>query len=80
MFYIDPEKNLHAYPRTFLDTNEWKAIYKIRRNIEKSIQHFKNSFYIARRKTQNKQTLHTDLLFAGIHQHQYIHSLKPLIE
>ena len=65
--------------------------YKIRVNVEKSINHFKDSFCIAGRKTQNEKTLHADLLLAGIsqlitvmvadkiHQHQYIRSLKPLI-
>lgn len=91
MFYIYPEKNLRAYPGTLRDTDEWKAIYKIRRIVEKSIQHFKNSFCIAWRKTQNEKTLHADLLLAKIaqlitvivadkiHQHPYIHSLNPLI-
>ena len=63
----------------------------IRVNVEKSINHFKDSFCIANRKTQNEKTLHADLLLAGItqlvtvlvadniHQHQYIRSLKPLI-
>lgn len=65
--------------------------YKIRVNVEKSINHFKDSFCIADRKTQNEKTLHADLLLAGItqlvtvlvadkiHQYQYIRSLKPLI-
>ena len=60
-------------------------------NVEKSINHFKDSFCVANRKTQNEKTLHADLLLAGIaqlatvivadkiHQHQYIRSLKPLI-
>ena len=64
---------------------------KIRVNVEKSINHFKDSFCVANRKTQNEKTLHADLLLAGIaqlvtvivadkiHQHQYIRSLKPLI-
>jgi len=55
------------------------------------INHFKDSFCIANRKTQNEKTLHADLLLARItqlvtvlvadkiHQHQYIRSLKPLI-
>ncbi len=54
-----------------------------------SINHFKDSFGLAGRRTQNEQTLHADLLLAGItqligvlladkiHQHQYIRSLKP---
>ena len=70
---------------------KWEYTYKIRVNVEKSINHFKDSFCIANRKTQNEKTLHADLLLAGItqlvtvlvadkiHQHQYIRSLKPLI-
>ena len=65
--------------------------YKVRGNVEKSINHFKDSFCVAGRKTQNEKTLHADLLLAGItqlitvivadklHKHQYIRSLKPLI-
>ena len=91
MFYIYPEKNLRAYPGTLLGTQEWNSTYKIRVNVEKSINHFKDSFCVAGRKTQNEKTLHADLLLAGItqlitvmvadkiHKHQYIRSLKPLI-
>lgn len=72
-------------------SREWEDTYKIRVNVEKSINHFKDSFCIANRKTQNEKTLHADLLLAGItqlvtvlvadkiHKHQYIRSLKPLI-
>ena len=91
MFYIYPEKNLRAYPGTLRGTQEWISTYKIRVNVEKSINHFKDSFCVAGRKTQNEKTLHADLLLAGIaqlitvmvadkiHKHQYIRSLKPLI-
>src|SRR5699024_2151504 len=91
MIYIYPEKNLRAYPGTIRDTEEWAATYKIRVNVEKSIHHFKDSFCLAKRRTRNEQTLHADLLLAGIaqlltviaadkiHKHQYIRSLKPLI-
>ena len=91
MFYIYPEKNLRAYPGTVRGTEEWDATYKIRVNVEKSINHFKDSFCVAGRKTRNEKTLHADLLLAGIMQlitvivadkidkHQYIRSLKPLI-
>lgn len=91
MFYIYPEKNLRAYPGTARGTEEWDSTYKIRVNVEKSINHFKDSFCVAGRKTQNEKTLHADLLLAGItqlvtvmvadkiHKHQYIRSLKPLI-
>lgn len=91
MFYIYPEKDLRAYPGTIRGTSEWEETYKIRSVVEQSINHFKESFCIAGRKTQNEKTLHADLLLAGItqlitvvladkiHKHQYIRSLKPLI-
>lgn len=91
MIYVYPEKNLRAYPGTARGTEEWDATYKIRVNVEKSINHLKDSFCIAGRKTQNEKTLHADLLLSGIaqlvsvvvadkiHKHQYIRSLKPLI-
>lgn len=91
MFYIYPEKDLRAYPGTLRGTKEWEETYKIRSVVEQSINHFKESFCIAGRKTQNEKTIHADLLLAGItqlitvviadkiHKHQYIRSLKPLI-
>jgi len=91
MIYIYPEKNLRAYPGVERGSDEWDETYKIRVNVEKSINHFKDSFCVASRKTQNEKTLHADLLLAGIaqlatvmiadkiHQHKYIRSLKPLI-
>ena len=90
MIYIYPEKNLRAYLGIERGSQEWEDTYRIRINVEKSINHFKDSFCIANRKTQN-ETLHADLLLAGItqlvtvlvadkiHQHQYIRSLKSLI-
>jgi hypothetical protein len=90
MFYIYPEKDLRAYPGVLRDSDEWSDTYKIRVIIEKSISHFKDSFCIAGRKTQNEKTTHADLLLSGItqlltvvvadkiHKHQYIRSLKPL--
>ena len=91
MIYVYPEKNLRAYPRVERGSAEWEETYKIRLNVEKSINHFKANFCVADCKTQNEKTLHADLLLAGIaqlvtvivadkiHQHQYIRSLKPLI-
>ncbi len=91
MVYIYPEKNLRAYPGTIRGTEEWDETYKIRSVVEKSINHFKDSFCLAGRRTQNEKTLHADLLLAGItqlitvvladriHKHKYIRSLKPLI-
>ena len=91
MIYIYPEQNLRAYPGTIRGTLEWDSTYKTRGNVEKSINHFKDSFCVAGRKTQNEKTLHADLLLARIaplitimvadkiHKHQYIRCLKPLI-
>ncbi len=91
MIYVYPEKNLRAYPGTSRSTEEWGNTYKIRVNVEKSINHFKDSFCVAGRKTQNEKTLHADLLLSGIaqlvtvmvadriHKHEYLRSLKPLI-
>jgi hypothetical protein len=91
MIYIYPEKDLRAYPGVLRGTPQWDETYKIRTTVERSINHFKDSFGLAGRKTQNEKTLHADLILAGItqlisvlladkiHQHQYIRSLKPLI-
>ena len=91
MIYVYPEKNLRAYPGVLRGTPDWEETYKIRTTVERSINHFKDSFGRAGRKTQNEKTLHADLILAGItqlisviladkiHQHQYIRSLKPLI-
>ena len=91
MVYVYPEKDLRAYPGTIRGTQEWENTYKIRAVVEKSINHFKDSFCLAGCRTQNERTLHADLLLSGItqlitviladkiHQHKYIRSLKPLI-
>lgn len=91
MVYLYPEKNLRAYPGTLRGTEEWDTTYKIRTAVERDINHFKDSFCLAGRRTQNKDTLHADLILSGItqlltvvladkiHHHEYIRSLKPLI-
>lgn len=91
MVYIYPEQDLRAYPGTIRGTEEWDSTYKIRTTVERSIHHFKDSFCLAGRKTQNEKTLHADLILAGItqlisvvladkiHQHKYMRSLKPLL-
>lgn len=91
MYYIYPEKYLRAYPGTTRGSEEWVTTYKIRTNVEKAINHFKDSFCVAGRRTQNEKTSQADLLLAGITQlitvivadkidkHQYIRSLKPLV-
>ena len=91
MIYLYPEKDLRAFPGAVRGTEEWDNTYKIRCAAERTINHFKDSFCIAGRRTQNEKTLHADLLLAGIAQlftvvvadkinkRQYIRSLKPLL-
>lgn len=91
MVYIYPEKGLRAYPGPLRGTAKWNVTYKIRTTVEQSINHFKASFGLAGRKTQNGKTLHADLILAGltllidviladkINQHKYLRSLKPLV-
>ena len=91
MVYIYPEKDLRAYPGTLRGTEEWDNTYKIRTAVERDINHIKENLCLAGRRTQNKKTLHADLILAGITQlvtvvladkiqhHEYIRSLKPLI-
>ena len=91
MVYLYPEKNLRLYPGTLRGTEEWDSTYKIRTSVERSINHFKDSFCLGDRKTQNAKTLHADLLLAGItqlitvvvadrlHKPQFLRSLKRLI-
>lgn len=91
MIYIYPEKDLRTYPGVLRGSKDWEDTYKIRSVVEKDINHFKGSYCLAGRKTQNEATLHADLLLSGItqlitvvladkiHKHQYIRSLKPLI-
>lgn len=91
MIYVYPEKDLRAYPGAIRGTVEWDNTYKIRVTVEKTINHFKDSFCLANRRTYNEATLHADLLLSGItqlltvvladkiHQHKFIRSLKPLI-
>mgnify|MGYP000804912162 FL=1 len=43
------EKNLRAYPGVERGSTEWEETYKIRVNVEKSINHFKDSFCVANR-------------------------------
>ena len=91
MVYIYPEKNLRAYPGTIRGTEEWDNTYKIRTVVERQINHIKENFCLAGRRTQNEKTLQADLILAGITQlitvvladkikhHEYIRSIKPLI-
>lgn len=68
MVYVYPEKDLRTYPGVLRGTEEWDKTYKIRTTVERSINHFKSSFILAGRKTQNELTTHSDLLLSGITQ------------
>lgn len=91
MIYVYPEKDLRTCPGVIRGTDDWNRNYKDRCAVERTIQHFKDSFGVAGRKTQNEKTLHADLLLSGItqlisvlladkiHKHEYIRSIKKLI-
>ena len=91
MVYVYPERNLRLYPGVIRGTDDWDITYKVRTSVERSINHFKDSFCISDRKTQNAKTLHADLLLSGItqlltvllanriHKPEYFRSIKPLI-
>ena len=91
MVYLYPEKDLRLCPGAVRGTEDWDKTYKIRSTVERSINHFKDSFCLGNRRTQNAQTLHADLLLAGItqlttvlvadriHKRQFFRSLKPLV-
>lgn len=64
IIYFYPENNLRAYPSADRRTKEYDKTYKIRVNIEKSINYFKDRFCVANRKTTNEKPLHADLLLA----------------
>ena len=46
---------IEAYPGVERGSQEWDDTYKIRVNVEKSINHFKDSFCVANRKTTNEK-------------------------
>lgn len=85
----DPKSEMKSEGKTMTKSGIIK--YKTRTSVERSINHFKDSFCLSGRKIQNEETLHADLILAGItqlitvvladaiHQHQFIRSLKPLI-
>ena len=59
-------KDLRTYPGAIRGTEEWNTTYKIRTVVEREINHIKDTFCLASRKTQNEKTLHADLILAGI--------------
>ena len=91
LIFAYPEIDLRSYPGTIRVTEEWDTTYNIRTAVERDINHIKENLCLAGRRTQNKKTLHADLILAGIPQlvtviladkiqhHEYIRSLKPLI-
>ncbi len=89
--YTTPSKNLRLYPGTIRGTEEWDKIYKIRCNVEQTINHIKCNMGIAGRKTRDAKTTKADVFLAGIAQlftvivadamskPQYIRSIKSLV-
>ncbi len=88
--YTTPSKNLRLYPGTIRATEEWNKIYKIRCNVEQTINHIKTNMGIAGRKTRDSKTTKADVFLAGIAQlftvivadaiskPQFIRSIKKL--
>lgn len=66
MVYVYPEKDIRAYPGDIRGTNDWIETYKTRAVVEQTINHFKDSFSVVGRRTQNAKALHADLLLSGI--------------
>lgn len=91
MIYIQQDNNYCTYPGTIRGTKDWDNIYKTRTEVEKQINHIKETLCLASRHTQNEKILHADLILAGITQlitvvladkikhREYLRSLKPLI-
>ena len=91
MTYVYPEQNLRAYPGILRGSKEWEDTYKIRTEVERSIEYFKTNLCVADRRTQNEKTLHADLLLAGIcqllsvvvahkiHRPEHLKSIKKFI-
>lgn len=82
----DDGKDLCVFPGAVRGTTDGDNIYKIRTAVERSISHFKDSFSIADRKTQNPNNLLAGiaLLFSVIladklHQRLLFRSVKYLI-
>lgn len=85
-----PNKNFRLYPGTIRGTEEWNKIYKIRCNVEQTINHIKCNMGIAGRKTRDRKTTKADVFLACIAQlltvivadamskPQYIRSIKKL--
>ena len=55
MVYIYPEQDLRTHPGTIRGTEEWQETYKIRTNVERTINHFKDSFGLAGKKTRTEK-------------------------
>lgn len=55
MVYIYPEKDLRTYLGTLRGNKEWDATYKIRMTVERSINHFKDSFVLPEEKLKTKK-------------------------
>jgi hypothetical protein len=68
MFYTASGQNRRMYPGIIRDSDEWLSEYKIRVNVEKNIQYFKDPMGCGNPKTRDNLTIKADLLLAGITQ------------
>lgn len=89
--YTYEHMEFRMFPGIQRDSPEWGALYKIRTNIERAINHFKINMCIAGKRTRNHLTTKADVFLAGIASQltvivsyrmncpEYIRSLKPLV-
>ena len=66
--YTYPDQDLRTYPGLIRGTQEWEQLFKLRGSIEQTINYFKEPMGVGNPKTQNRQTIKSDLYLAGITQ------------
>jgi len=89
--YISENMDFRLFPGIQRDSDEWNSLYKIRTNVERTINHLKTNMCVAGRKSRNHLTTKADVFIAGIASQftaivahriknpKLIRSLKPLI-
>jgi hypothetical protein len=88
--YTYDNLDFRMFPGVQRDSDEWRAIYKIRTSVERAINHFKINMCVAGRRSRDHATTKADVFLAGIASQltaivahrmgcpQYVRSLKPL--
>jgi len=66
--YTYADRDFRMLPGIARDSEEWDNLYKIRCVTERTINHFKSNMCVANRKSRDRTTAKSDLLFAAIAQ------------